>query len=159
MKKYVYLTVAAVIASTTFVSCDSKEEKKEEKNEEKTEVNKENEEDQAPPKLDYAADFNAIRDAIVKKDKATLEQYIAGDVDVDNMFELFDGGPEFLALLKKSTYKDLEPTNADGVEGLVLNLYLDYTDPETNEKYESAIMLYFNEGPDKLELTYLLAAG
>lgn len=153
MRKHFLFATMAIFTATSIISCDSKEDKKEDK--------KENSEskDQAPPKLDYESDFNNIRNAIINKDKATLQKYIAGDVDVDNMFELFDGGPEFLDLLKKSKYTDLEPTNADGVEGLVLNLYLEFVEPESGEKFESAIMLYFNEGPDKLEFTYLLAAG
>ncbi|MCB1138938.1 MAG: hypothetical protein KDK23_09295 [Leptospiraceae bacterium] len=116
---------------------------------------------QAQPtsRYSYDTDWENIKEAILNKDVRALGAYAASDaIDAEEIIQAFHADPEYLAQLKKSTYRDLK-TEIDGSEvRLVFSAMVSGSDEDGNT-YESGLYIYLNQGEPSLEIVSFLAAG
>lgn len=107
-------------------------------------------------RYNYEQDWEMIKAAIISKDAKTLKDFSTDDIDVESIFMSFSD--EFLDILKKAKYEDLEVDDSGEEVILVFNGYLSGSDDEGNI-YESGLYLYFYQGEPNLQLFNFLAAG
>lgn len=113
-------------------------------------------EDEAP--VQYDASWESFKTAVVNKDIKGVSAFASSDkIDAEFVVQAFSD-PEFLALLKKAKYEDLEIDNSSEEEILKFSGYLETSDDEGNI-YESGLYLYFTKGETGLLLEDFQAAG
>lgn len=109
-------------------------------------------------RFDYDADFEAFKEAVVKKDKDMLDFMNQADgVDADLILIYFED-KAILDQLKKAKYSDLTLSDFNGTPVMEFSASVSGEDEEGNE-YESGIFLYFEETGSGLRLVNVLAAG
>lgn len=109
-------------------------------------------------RFDYEADFEAFKEAIVKKDKEMLDFMNQAEGTDADMLLLYFEDPAFLNKLKKTKYSDLTLSDYNGTPVQEFSVSVSGKDEEGNE-YESGIFLYFEETGSGLRLVNVLAAG
>ncbi len=109
-------------------------------------------------RFDYEADFEAFKDAIVKKDKETIDFMNKADGTDADLLLLYFEDPAFLKQLKATKYSDLTLSDFNGTPVLEFSAEVSGSDEEGNE-YESGVFLYFEESGSGLKLVNVLAAG
>ena len=96
--------------------------------------------------------------AVINKDVKAVQAFAGSDnVDALPIIEAFSD-PDFLFILKKSTYDDLL-ANTDGYEVLLVFSAEFESDDEEGNIFESGLYLYFSQGEMGLVLENFLAAG
>lgn len=137
--------LAIILVAAVFVSCA------------KAEIR--NSEPVVQSRYAYDADFENIKEAILKKDLRTLQDYSDTDaVDAEMVIQSFHADSDFLNQLKAADYDDLKTEDHDGEIRLVFSVYVSGSDEEGNV-YESGLYLYFVQGKPSLRLVNFLAAG
>lgn len=123
-----------------------------------TEAPESNPENEISSRYHYDQDWEVFKTAVINKDVKGVQAFAGSDeVDAVAVIEGFSD-PDFLAMLKKSTYDDLEvDTNGDEVL-LVFSAVFMGDDGEGNI-FESGLYLYFSQGEMGLVLENFLAAG
>ena len=109
-------------------------------------------------RFDYEADFAAFKEAIIKKDKETIDFMNKADGTDADLILMYFQDPEFLKQLKATKYSDLTLSDFNGTPVLEFTASVSGSDDEGNE-YESGIFLYFEETGSGLRLVNVLAAG
>ena len=117
-----------------------------------------NTENEISSRYHYDEDWEAFKTAVINKDVKAVQAFAGSDnVDALPIIEAFSD-PDFLVILKKSTYDDLL-ANTDGYEVLLVFSAEFESDDEEGNIFESGLYLYFSQGEMGLALENFLAAG
>lgn len=109
-------------------------------------------------RFDYEADFDAFKEAVIDKDKETIDFMNQAEGTDADLILLYFEDPELMAQLKNANYEDLEVGDFNGVVALILKAYVTGEDEEGNET-GSGVSLFFEESGSGLKLIYVFAAG
>lgn len=122
------------------------------------EVPESNADNEISSRYHYDEDWEVFKTAVINKDVKAVQAFAGSDiVDALPIIEAFSD-PDFLAILRKSTYNDLKAdTNGEEVL-LVFSAAVESDDGEGNI-FESGLLLYFSQGEMGLILENFLAAG
>jgi hypothetical protein len=117
-----------------------------------------NTENEISSRYHYDEDWEAFKTAIINKDVKAVQAFAGSDsVDAVPIIEAFSD-PDFLAILKKRTYDDLE-AETDGDEVLLVFSAVFEGDDGEGNIFASGLYLYFSQGHSGLVLENFLAAG
>lgn len=116
------------------------------------------EEDEVSSRYHYDEDFEVFKTAVINKDIKGVSAFASSDnIDAESIIQGFSD-PDFLAVMKASTWEDLEVDTSGEEVLLVLSCMVEGKDDEGNT-WESGLFLYFSQGEPSLLLENFFAAG
>lgn len=106
----------------------------------------------------YDEDWDALKEAIYKKDTETIQGFISDpELDAATIIQLCS--EDFvIKALKATDYASLKDSEFNGTFAKEFNASEEYTDEEGNE-YGTGISIFLEEGMSGLRILYVLAAG
>lgn len=170
MKRKVLL--GSALAAFLFMSCTTetkiesgeqeasipKKEVEAKETEEKKEETKEVAEGQIQSRYAYDQDWESIKEALISKDAAKIQDWIHEDkVKADDLTWMISD-PNLVKALKATKYEDLKSEEQNGEQVLTFYYEETGTDDEGNEVGMS-ISIYLHQGDPNLKIWYVLAAG